>query len=358
MAVSMQCRRMKDGTRYFTATVRVNPYPSASRTFSARKDALEWARANEKELKRQAEDRRVRCDITRMTVAQLATEFLADPQTQTLASYRRYSDYLAWWSARCGSERVLEFGVVQIREAREAFRKAARRGPAAVNRCLGALRSAWNWGRAAGLVPQDRRWPDRMQLTEPQGRVRFLTDEELAAVLKAAGDHSPVMHGAIVVSIGCGIRKGELLRLRWADIDLERQQLRIVKAKNTKADGETRSRSVYMPALVVNELQDLLRAPTVGQHVICDEAGQGATEDWLDHRWRAIREAAGLQDFRWHDLRHSCASLLAQHGASLLEIGHVLGHKSPATTMRYAHLVDAKPVTGHAGLDAKLKGAQ
>jgi site-specific recombinase XerD len=71
-----------------------------------------------------------------------------------------------------------------------------------------------------------------------------------------------------------------------------------------------------------------------------------------------VRPAAGLKDFRWHDLRHSCASFLAASGASLVEIGSVLGHRSPSVTARYAHLVAGKPVTGHAKLDEKLAERQ
>jgi site-specific recombinase XerD len=73
-------------------------------------------------------------------------------------------------------------------------------------------------------------------------------------------------------------------------------------------------------------------------------------------RWLPIRDAAGLRDFRWHDLRHSCASFLAQNGATLLEIGAVLGHRSTSATRRYAHLVEGEPVKAHAALDAKLQG--
>jgi site-specific recombinase XerD len=62
-----------------------------------------------------------------------------------------------------------------------------------------------------------------------------------------------------------------------------------------------------------------------------------------------------LRDFRWHDLRHSCASFLAQQGATLLEIASVLGHRSTVVTRRYAHLVQGAPVTGHAALNEKLQ---
>ena len=77
----------------------------------------------------------------------------------------------------------------------------------------------------------------------------------------------------------------------------------------------------------------------------------------LDYQWRSVRTAAGLEDFLWHDFRHSCASFLAHKGAKPLKIGSVLGHRSAQVTLKYAHLVDGEAVTGHAALDSKLRGA-
>ena len=68
------------------------------------------------------------------------------------------------------------------------------------------------------------------------------------------------------------------------------------------------------------------------------------------------RDSIGLKDMRWHDLRHSCASYMAQSGANLLEIGAQLGHKSPSVTMRYSHLVQGKALPSHAAIDKKLRG--
>ena len=58
------------------------------------------------------------------------------------------------------------------------------RAPATVNRHLSAMRACWNWARSAGLIPQDRLWPSRLMLTEPKGRTRYLTDDELAACIE------------------------------------------------------------------------------------------------------------------------------------------------------------------------------
>ena len=61
--------------------------------------------------------------------------------------------------------------------------------------------------------------------------------------------------------------------------------------------------------------------------------------------WYAALEAAGISNFKFHDLRHTCASYLAQQGCSLLEIGNVLGHRTASMTLRYSHLTQASKTT-------------
>ena len=282
-----------------------------------------------------------------MTVAQLIREFIEDPETQVLRYFSSLSLLLAWWTGHYGAHKVMELNVLTLREARDTLRAGRKAGT--VNRYVSAMRSAWNWGRAAGLVPQDQLWPSRLMLTEPKGRARYLNDTELGELLKAAAAHSPAMHAAVLVSLGCGVRQSELQRLKWPDVDLDKQRLRVLLTKNNE------SRSVYVPQSTIEALRALKRAPILGQHVFVDEKGQPIDKFWLNYRWRLVRKAAGLADFRWHDMRHSCASFLAQNGANLLQIGSVLGHRSPSVTMRYSHLVESAPVKGHIELDQKLR---
>jgi integrase len=228
-----------------------------------------------------------------------------------------------------------------------------------VNRYLAALRSAWNWGRAAGYLSTNQAWPPRLLLTEAKGRTRHLSDEELANLLGAAKTHGATMHAAILVSIACGLRKGELLRLRWNHVDFDSSSLRILSEGQPDRERDSKggdARGVHLPASAAAALRTLKRSTIVAPAVFITEGGKPANQDWIERHWRKIRTASGLEGFRWHDLRHSCASFLAASGASLLEIGSVLGHKSAATTKRYAHLVDARAVTGHAALDAMLTG--
>jgi integrase len=345
-------RTNADGSHAFVAQVRVQPFKPVAKSFEARGEARAWAEATARSLRSQRERGADRSDLSALAVKTLIDEFRADDKVKQ----RRYFDdlelLLAWWSNEYGTERVADLGVLKLRAAREKLKRngGKPRANATVNRHLSAMRACWNWGRNAGLVPQERAWPSQLLLTEPRGRLRYLSDEELSAVLKAVEKDAP-LRAAVVVSLATGVRKGELLRLRWQDVDFDRQRVRVLETKNDEP------RAVHLPSVAVQALKALKRGHVIGQrHVFIGARGKPLTANSLSGKWKELRKAAGLRDFRWHDLRHSCASFLAQKGATLLEIGSVLGHRSPSVTLRYSHLVQGAPVTGHAALDEKLRG--
>jgi integrase len=346
-------RKNRDGSRSILTLVRVKGFRPASRSFATKVEAKAWAEPLERALKGQRKRGGVRADVATLTIRKLVGEYLADPKVKALKSYESYHDLLDWWVAGYGADKLVDFGVLTLREARERLAVGGRRKARAagtVNRHLSAMRSVWNWGRTAGLIPLERAWPSKLLLPEPSGRKVFLTDEQLATLLNAAVP-DPVMHAAIVLSVATGLRQGELLRLRWSDIDLDGNKLVILQTKNATPRG------VYVAPAAVTALRTLKHAKVVSTAtVFLASRGQPMKKSTLESRWDRIRDAAGLTDFRWHDLRHSCASFLAQNGSTLLEIGARLGHKSPSMTMRYAHLVQGAPVAGDAALDDLLKG--
>jgi integrase len=348
-------RATRDGP-VFLALVRLKGFKAVSKTFPAAEEAIAWAAATRKELGTQRERGETRADLPKLTVGGLIREYLADPVTKALRSYETYHDRLDWWVARYGSVRVLDLNVLKLREARATLQRGDglqhAPAPATINRYLAAMRAVWNWGRSAGLVPTERMWPTKLMLAEPKGRTRYLSDLELKAVLEEARKRGPTEYAMLVVSLAAGIRQGELLRLTWADIDFDRSRAQILLTKN----GE--SRAVHLPATAIAALKAIRRKGVVGAKAcFLDGHGEPYTKSTIHYWWNLVRDNAGVKDFHWHDLRHSCASFLAQKGATLLEIGSVLGHKSPSVTMRYAHLVSGAPVTGHAALDEKLRDA-
>lgn len=342
-------RKNQDGTTTYLAQVRVTGFKTTSKAFSKQADAKTWAKALEEDLRKQRQQGATSEDVTRLTVAKLIESYLEDPDTKALRYHDSLSLLLAWWSNECGTTRVLDLNVLELRKRRTKLHKG--RKPATVNRYFSAMRSCWNWGRSAGLVPPDRAWPTRLMLREDNEVQRYLDDAELKRLLEASEAHSPVMHAAIVLSLATGLRQGELLRLTWRDVDLAGKRIRIMR---TKTDTP---RAVFLPEAAVTALRMLKRGDVVSTKAIfLHESGEPLNRGTLRIRWLEVRDAAKLRNFRWHDLRHSCASFLAQQGATLLEIASVLGHRSTTVTKRYAHLVQGAPVTGQEALGARLGG--
>jgi integrase len=123
----------------------------------------------------------------------------------------------------------------------------------------------------------------------------------------------------------------ELLTLTWQNVDLKWGRIILHHTKNRDR------RTLPLTGLALAEMQRLSRIRRLDTpFVFGNTEGTGPTDIWRPWK-RALREG-GIEDFRFHDLRHSAASYLAMNGASLQEIGVILGHKTLSMARRYAHL--------------------
>lgn len=366
MSITYFERPNKDGSTSVLTIIHVKGIKPHSKSFrtskkapkrtlaEARKAAQAWAEPEEKELQTEAELGDVRADLATLTIGGLIKEYLADPKVKTLRSYENIKNLLNWWLPDYAKVKVRNIGPRTLRAAREKLQTTGRRRKAraagTVNRHLSVMRKAWNWGRTNGYIPTGRVWPTGLLLPEPRGPMKILSDKALARVLKATKP-DPVMYAATVVAIATGIRRGELLRLQWKDIDLDGNKLTLHITKTNVP------RVVYLASSAVAALRVLKEAEVVSlTSVFLVSADKPLNGMVLRVRWNKIRKAAELGNFRWHDLRHSNASFLGREGASLLQIGEVLGHKSTQTTKRYAHFVQGEAMPGHAQLDKLLWG--
>lgn len=167
-------------------------------------------------------------------------------------------------------------------------------------------------------------------LPENNARTRFLSQTEISRLLSACAV-SPWerLHLLVLMAITTGARRSELLNLTWQDIDLKRKQAVLDATKN----GERRI------LVLTNEVSESLMMFRQKDGFLFPHPRDPYSRfKNFDKHWLNAMERAGIKNFRFHDLRHTCASLLASQGVSLLAISDVLGHKSITMTKRYAHL--------------------
>ncbi|MBU1357641.1 MAG: site-specific integrase [Gammaproteobacteria bacterium] len=204
--------------------------------------------------------------------------------------------------------------------------------PATVNRYAAALGAVLSWAIRRRIAPKGWDNPCRRIERRPEKNeiIRFLSDEERTNLLvhcrRSKWDR---LYLLVMLAITTGARRGELEQLRWRDVDLEQATAYVLKTKNTDRKvlplvptviDELRSRVGEQDALIFGSA----RRPDVPYNHV--------------QVWQSALKSSGIKCFRFHDLRHTCASYLAQSGATLLEIGEVLGHRQLSVTKRYSHL--------------------
>ena len=164
---------------------------------------------------------------------------------------------------------------------------------------------------------------------------RFLSEREFVRLgtvldeLEAKGKISTSAAAGLRLLMLTGCRRNEILTLRWEDVDLEHDEIRL-------RDAKTGARAVPLSPTARQVLAALPRQPD--NPWVISGRGPGTRLSNLNATWGGVRKKAGLEDVRIHDLRHSFASRALSLGESLPMIGKLLGHRKVQTTARYAHL--------------------
>jgi integrase len=366
---SIQERRNGKGETSYRVQVRVKGYPAQTATFSTKTAAKLWAKTTEAAI---AEGRHFKtAEAKRHTLAELV-----DRYAREVLPGKRYADrreaHLAWWKDTLGAYSLAELTPARIAEARDSLLGAPTtrgpRKPATVVRYMAALSHALSvavkeWGWLEDSPMRKVRKPQ-----EPRGRVRFLSDDERARLLAACKEsRNPALYPVVVLALSTGMRRGEILGLKWADVDLAQGRATLHETKN----GERR----VVP--LVGHAREVLREHSKVRRLSTDfvfpgkpprgraalTQGQNSQKPQnpvpVDVRSAFVRAVAkaGLEDFRFHDLRHTAASYLAMNGASLAEIAEVLGHKTLQMVRRYSHLSEAHTAGVVARMNERMFGA-
>jgi integrase len=369
MASIQRIKSKRTGAVSYRVQVRVKGRLAESETFPNKKEAEAWASSIETAIR---EGRHFpHAAAKRTTFDTLAEDYVATvlPEFDEAERATRIQR-LDWWSKKFAGLSLAEITADRISKARDALAaEAFTRGKPRVDKKTGAVKPPKEYKRSGAttnryiatlshclsFAVKERRLLDRNPVSdirrkpEPRGRTRFLSDAERGALLAACERSEwPALRALVLLAITTGARRGELIGLRWSDVDLKAARVLVCETKN----GEQRTLPLAgkaLEALRELKLQNSVRsayvfpAPTV---VLNRETGKPELDgpfEWFDKEWKAALDVAGIADFRFHDLRHTTASMLAAQGASLLEIADVLGHKTLAMVRRYSHLcVDHK----------------
>jgi integrase len=231
---------------------------------------------------------------------------------------------------------------------------------------LGAIFSFGMKSTSFQLPANPVKGTDRRRVPEP-GVLLFYTPEEIESLARAlsAGLHrpSPAERGelerfedrrdaeAVRVAAYAGLRLGELLALRWRDIDWAGSALTISRSLSAGFEGATKTGHVRrvpladQAAAALERLSQRADFVSPDEYVFCNALGRPLDGSALRRRYKRARDAAGLRPLRWHDLRHTFGSLLVAAGVDLVSVKDALGHSQLTTTSRYLH---ARPATERA----------
>jgi integrase len=197
--------------------------------------------------------------------------------------------------------------------------------PATVNRELAMLKhmctKAVEWGYLKANPLKSVKF-----LKEPPGRLRYLTRQEMDTLIVACSAH---LRPIVLMALHTGMRKSEILGLRWQDIDFAAKTITVRQTKNNEPKVIPMNQTLYA------ELHSRPRH-LHSDYAFCNAAGERYDE--VKRSFKTACRKAGIKDFRFHDLRHTFASHLVMNGINLKTVQHLLGHKDIRMTLRYAHL--------------------
>ena len=235
-------------------------------------------------------------------------------------SYLR-NQILPWFAGR-------PVGAISRSEVRQWF-ASLNETPAAANRSLPILSVILREAEIHGHRPEGSNPCSGIRRYRRRGRERFLTPEELrelGAALAKREAEAPLPTTVVRLLLITGCRQGEVRALRWRDYREGHLFLR---------DSKTGPRTVWLSSAAQRLLDRLTR--TSEWVFPAAEGSRPMSSDALYCFWRSLRVVSGLPDVRLHDLRHTYASLALRQGETVLAIGRLLGHRDPATTLRYTH---------------------
>lgn len=321
---------IRRGRTRYRAEVFLKGHPRVSKTFWEQKKAETWIRDTEDAMRGGTYLQLL--DAQKYTVKKMIDRYIIEvlPDKRSSGTVK---GQLLWWRQNFGLLTLSSFTPKQVLEGRDQLSKLDRK-PATTNRYLAALSACcthalkhWQWlsDNPVRKVPK---------LKEPSGRTRYLDDDERKRLLNVCPLISPELQLAVVLALSTGARRNNIWTLSWKDVDLTKDK-ELVIFRETKNGTEVR---VPLAGIIIGLLIKHRKVRRLDTDLLFPSLkNPQQAYDFRAPFAKALKHAQ-IENFRWHDLRHSAASYLAQQGVDLRMIAAILGQKTLQMAMRYSHL--------------------
>jgi len=349
---TIEKRTTNDGSVSYRVKVRVKGYPIETATFARKTDAGTWAQQTEADIRRGKYFKN--SESKKHTLKEMLERYKRDvlPQKKSARDQKRQFN---WWIDQLGDYTLADITSALISEYRDKLKNEdlgenQTRSPSTVNRYMAAISHAftiamkdWGWVEENPVLKVSK-------FKEPRGRVRFLDEDERKRLLAACKKHSSQLYTIVVLALSSGARQAEVLNLRWKDIDLDRGIIILHETKNDER------RAIPLQGHALDLIKEMNKVRMIDSDLLFPAPTKNSRPVNIQHIWEDARAEAKVENFRFHDLRHSAASYLAMNGASLAEIADVLGHKTLQMVKRYAHLSEQHTASVVAKMNKKIFG--
>lgn len=332
----IQIRTTKDGEKRYRAQVRVKK-GYVSKTFKSLTKAKLWRQ----KIICSIEDKSYfkTAEAAKHTLAEAITRYELDVLPNKPRA--KQEQQLRWWREQLGSYILSDISPSLIAEYRDKLSQTITKfgrkmAPTTVLRYLAAISSVYTW------LQMEKGWVEESpvkKVSKPKVgllRARFLSDEERDRLLKVCKEESsnPYLYPIVVLALATGMRKSEILTLKPSSIDVINGRILLEQTKNNDR------RVVPLKGHALAVIKELLQQKKQNINYLFPSKNGMEPID-IRFPWEQALKRASISNFRLHDLRHSASEALIRTGASLVELGLLLGHRSFQTvTRRYSHISD------------------
>jgi integrase len=234
---------------------------------------------------------------------------------------------MEFWVEHLGGLRLPQITRDVVRDELQGLRQKGA-APATTNRYLACLRKALSMAVEAGHLESNVLFRFHQAKEAPARQPNLSPVEEEELISRA----TPWVSWLIRMALATGARQGELLALKWRDIDLANS---VIIIRNSKSGD---SRRIPLPGFLLEEITTRKKGKASSDPVIPGLKGTEISSSTAGAAWKRSRKKIDRPDLRFHDLRHVAASKLLAQGATLPEIAAWLGHKTLSMSKRYSHV--------------------